>query len=368
MKNLILCAVPGDEISLFGNAVTAHNNAEWHAVLACSDPVREQSYAESAKAWRDACRRLNLKIVGELNLAAMPVERYDWFEISQALKPLIHGYDRVYIPDVDDPILFRRIISFSAARHLDTVWMAADGGPATESHLLNDADYFRLVEVAGEFHGPRLSARKLQARDIRGVRQYRRLNGADVLRFAHQWLALTTADLMDENPWDVETSRYDQERYVLELEVIRSLQWESLAELGACLGTFTERLVKEFPERSITAYEPNERFEGLLRSRLGDRVTVVQGSVRQMDRAFDLVFASSVLYYFKRFPSQLLDVARKYLVTSHSRDFHEEFIVPVLSAAGWKNVRTEELFPKIELFSSIPMAKEGNRITAWERP
>ena len=141
-----------------------------------------------------------------------------------------------------------------------------------------------------------------------------------------------------------------------------------MVEIGGCVGAFSEQLADAFPHKDICVYEPNHHFARVLSQRLGHRVRVVQGGVEDLTESFDLVFASSVLYYLKRFPLSLLDIAGRYFVTSHIRSYHEEVIRPVFSAAGWNVVYQEELLPAIEDFCSIPIMRDGASIVAWERP
>ncbi|MFC1857778.1 hypothetical protein ACFL9U_07065 [Thermodesulfobacteriota bacterium] len=284
------------------------------------------------------------------------------------MKPFLGAYDRVYIPDVEDHSRLRGIVSFSVAKHSDVVWMATDSGVPTEYFVLDEKSHGFLVDVLNQHYRARLLFGKVNAHDLRGVRQYRLLPGKDVFRFAHQWLSFNTSNIKDDNPWDVETSVYDKQRHQVELDVLRRLEWTTMAELGGCVGTFSTRLVEAFPERSISIYEPNEHFVGILSNRLGDHVTVIRGGVDEICDSYDLVFASAVLYYFRRFPYRLLRFVRKYLVTSHIRSYHEEVIQPVLATAGWRVAFEAEMLPEIEVSCSIPMLKEDATIIAWEHP
>jgi len=368
MANLIVCCFPGDEIALFGNALLANKDASWKTLLVCPDPVAGQSYEQAAGSWRRSCLELGAEPLGSLNLPSLPTKQYDWAELSGMIRPFLKSCEKVYVPDIEDVSFLRRMVSFSVARHAESVWMEAVGGVGEAVCTLDRSQIYRLIGIANRHYPLRLREKRLATRDFRGVRQYRFLSGKTAHRFAHQWLSVNTPDIVDDDPWDLENSVYEQERHRLELAALQELDWHTMVEIGGCVGAFTRRLVEAFPERDICVYEPNAHFAEVLSQRLGHRVRVVPGGVADLAESFDLVFASSVLYYLKRFPLMLLDKAKRYFVTSHIRCYHEEIIGPVFSAAGWNTRYEHELLPAIEDFCSIPIIREGASIVVWERP
>ena len=368
MANLIVCCFPGDEITIFGNAILAQRDAHWKALLVCPDPVTGQSYEQARDTWHASCRELGVEPSESLNLPSLPTKQYDWAELSRRIQPFLKSYERVYVPDLEDVSLVRRMVTFSAARHLESVWMESGCGVGDEVGAVDGPQLNGLIGIANHHYPLRLREKRLVTRDFRGIRQYRFLSGKTVHRFAHQWLSMNTPDIVDDDPWDLESSPYEQERHRLERTALQKLDWDSMVEIGGCGGAFSEQLADAFPDKDICVYEPNPHFTRVLSQRLGHRVRVVQGGVEDLAGSFDLVFASSVLYYLKRFPLRLLDIAGRYFVTSHIRCYHEEVIRPVFSAAGWNMVFQEELLPAIEDFCSIPIIRDGASIVAWERP
>ncbi|MBI4774237.1 MAG: class I SAM-dependent methyltransferase [Deltaproteobacteria bacterium] len=368
MANLIVCCFPGDEIALFGNAVLGKNDEQWKALLVCPDPLAGQSYEQAAGAWRTSCVELGVEPLKSLNLPFLPTKQYDWGELSGLIRPFLKSCDKVYVPDLEDVSFFRRMVSFSAARHATSVWAEAVSGVGDAIHILDRNQINRLFGIANQHYALRLREKRLVTQDFRSVRQYRCLSGETALRFSHQWLSTNTPDIMDDDPWDIGNSVFEQERHRLELAALQQLEWNTLVEIGGCVGAFTHRLVEAFPGKDICVYEPNAHFAATLARRLGQRVRVVHGGVGNLTESFDVVFASSVLYYLKRFPLSLLDSANRYFVTSHIRWYHEEIVGPVFLAAGWNAVYEHELLPAIEDFCCIPILREGACIVAHERP
>jgi predicted TPR repeat methyltransferase len=104
------------------------------------------------------------------------------------------------------------------------------------------------------------------------------------------------------DPWDFETSDYEQNKYATTLAVLGERTFHRALEAGASIGVFTEMLADRCDE--LLAVDVSERAVAAARRRLSGR-----GHVRVERRTlpeempggpFDLIVASEVLYYFPR--------------------------------------------------------------------
>ena len=366
MSPLLVCALPGDEAVLFGNAVLAQPG-HWEAVLGCADPVDEQSPAEAEEWWRTACLALGVTPRACLGLPLLADGNYDREVLRERAQAHAGDHAVIYVPDIEDSCGLRRALAAAFAGLREEVLMEAATGVGTGPCAVDAAGHQLLVEILNQHYPQRLRQGRLGVRDLRGVRQYRRLPGEAVTRFSREFLSWQMSDVRGENPWDLETSAYEQARFAVELGVLRSLPWRRMIEVGACVGTFTQCLADAFPDREIRAYEPNEALFGRLQQRLGGRVEVRRGGAEDVREPCDLLYVSSVLYYLPRFPLKLLDVPARWLVVSHLRSYHDETLSPALRSAGWSRVERQELAPRIEDFCGIPVLKDGTEVAVWQR-
>ena len=104
------------------------------------------------------------------------------------------------------------------------------------------------------------------------------------------------------DPWDFETSEYEQNKYARTLAVLGERTFRRALEAGASIGVFTEMLADRCDE--LLAVDVSERAVAAARSRLSGRehVSVERRSLPEEmpDGPFDLIVASEVLYYFPR--------------------------------------------------------------------
>ena len=102
------------------------------------------------------------------------------------------------------------------------------------------------------------------------------------------------------DPWDFETSEYEQKKYARTLSVLGERTFGRALEAGASIGVFTEMLADRCQE--LIAVDVSERAVAAARRRLSGRrhVRVERRTLpEQMPQGpFDLIVASEVLYYF----------------------------------------------------------------------
>jgi hypothetical protein len=363
MKRLAVCAYPGDETTLFGNAILSGAD-DWSAILGSCDEVDGATGVQAFEQWRHACADLGVQAVGCLFLPGTTSD-YDVQLLRDMIRPLAVACDEVFIPSVEDNLPLRRALSVAFAQEYNCLRMESAFGEYICT--VDTAGYERLVLVLNHHYATRLRVGRIDLHDLRGTRHYRVISGDDLVRFEKDFLSMETSCADPCNPWDIGVSEYERTRHALELDVLRRLSWSSLIEVGACTGIFTEKLANAFPERNIVAYEPARQLHAELARRIGDKVEVVNGPIDSISGQPDLLLISSVLYYLDNFPSRILHIPRRWLVLSHLRTYHDAKITPLLLSAGWMCVSRDELPPRIERFRTIPVLKDGTEVAVWER-
>ena len=112
------------------------------------------------------------------------------------------------------------------------------------------------------------------------------------------------------DPWNFETSEYEQHKYARTLSVLGERTFRRALEAGASIGIFTEMLADRCDE--LLAVDVSERAVATARRRLSERghVRVERRTLPEEmpDGPFDLIVASEVLYYFPR--EEMLTVLR----------------------------------------------------------
>ena len=363
MKRLAVCPYPGDETTLFGNAIL-NGTDDWSAILGCCDQVDGATGGEALEQWRHACADLGVQAVGCLFLSGTTND-YDVQLLRDMIRPLAASCDEIFIPSVEDNLPLRRALSVAFAQEYNCLRMESAIGEYICT--IDMAGYERLVLILNHRYATRLRVGRIDLHDLRGTRHYRVISGNDLVRFEKDFLSMETSCVDPCNPWDIGVSEYEHTRHTLELDVLGRLPWSSLIEVGACTGIFTERLANALPERNIVAYEPAPQLYAELARRIGDKVEVVNGTIDSISGRPDLLFISSVLYYLADFPSRILDIPTRWLVLSHLRTYHDAKITPLLLSAGWRCVSRDELPPRIERFRTIPVLKDGTEVAVWER-
>ncbi|NER27273.1 MAG: hypothetical protein F6J89_06445 [Symploca sp. SIO1C4] len=370
MTALLICKFPGDEITLFGNVVLQKSSLQWKALLICADPTGEQSLEDSEDQWRASCFALGIEPIASLRLPLVGNGYYSQASLQSLLNPYLQTFADIYIPDLKEEgsIYWDLIIAIGKIK--EHIFIASATGVGTEFCPISKSGMERLIVILNTYYGIRLRSQKIKVSDLHGVRQYRRIKSQLLVQYIEEYVYYNQFyQLNNDNPWDLETSCYEQSRYELEISVLAEISWQSLIEVGACIGSFTSRLSKVFPNRDIIAYEPNPTFFIKLQKRFSknDRVKVINNDIWKIDQSSDVLFISSVIYYLDYFPLYLLQTPAHYIVFSHIRSFHNQTISPLMYSAGWTCIFKKEILPCIEMFCDIPVQKDGTEIAVWQR-
>ena len=120
----------------------------------------------------------------------------------------------------------------------------------------------------------------------------------------------------DPDPWDYETSAYEQAKYDATLTACTPGPFAHGLELGSSIGVLSARLAGRC--RRLTTIDGSPTAVGQARRRLADRggVEAIVGEVPQAipDGPFDLVVASEILYYLE--PEALQDTLQRLCETT----------------------------------------------------
>lgn len=382
MRHLLICGEPGDEVLLYGHLVATTPAGDFSALLVSPSPLNGERSFEAEDRWRHSCRAMGVMPLGSLRSpiplalassqrtesAAARIAQFPPEELLGPMRPLLARADRVYVPSIEDPCPARSVAAAALSALSPTLWMATPHGPGDQVVALTTAQFQMLSEWLSDHYAEHLRISRIRVSDLSGVQQYRRMEGAQVRRFAIQFLGGDFAGVREEDPWDFVQSPYERRRHALECRALHDFDWTTLVEIGACQGALTRRLITEFPGRQITCIEPNAPFLEALRREFGEVVRVEGIGLADLRGHFDVVLASSVLYYLDAFPLSLLDAARMYFVSSHLKTYHDTVVTPIMTLRGWTAVARHALSPRIEMFCGIPVLKDGTEVIVWRRP
>lgn len=118
-----------------------------------------------------------------------------------------------------------------------------------------------------------------------------------------------TGEFFDEkyaeaDPWDFETSRYEQTKYRRQLRTIHDHvpEPDSILEIGCAEGVFTEMLLSRFETATVTGVDISEQAVERARDRVDDhRATFVAGdAIEYLGRVgdtYDVIVWSETIYY-----------------------------------------------------------------------
>ena len=101
------------------------------------------------------------------------------------------------------------------------------------------------------------------------------------------------------DPWEFETSEYEQRKYERTLEALEGREYRRALEVGSSIGVFTRMLAPLCGE--LLAVDTSEKAVEIARERTKDQlhVRVERRTLPEEmpDGPFDLILASEVLYY-----------------------------------------------------------------------
>lgn len=365
MTELVVCRAPGDELSEFGGLLLSRPPREVDVVAVFAHP-RVPDLAAGEARFRAACRAAGAREARLLPFAHLEHDPVDPRLIAAHLCEL-GQYTRIYTHSIQDPRPLCQRTAAAVGRAASTVWTTAGGGGVDEIEQGSPHAFERRLALLAEHYPDLLAEDWIQARDLRAVHLLQQHPGERLYRYFAGYVDWHVGDFDYCRPWELETSAYERRRYAAELDALRRFPWQTLVEVGACEGAFTERLLAAFPERRVIAVEPDPFFFTSLQQRLGGRAELYQADASAAgELACDVVFMSSTVYYLWKIPYPMLRNAR-YVVVSHATRYHRDRLDPVLRAQGFVALHEDVVPACVEPMEGILEVKYGTEIKTWQR-
>jgi hypothetical protein len=366
MATLIVCRAPGDEVADFAGLILARPNETFAVAAVFAHPLLPDRHAGEA-ALRLAAGALGVAETWLLPFAHLEGDAIDPELIARHL-PDMSRFQRVYTHAVQDSRPLARRVAAAVGSCRQEVWTTASGGEVTESVRCRPALFARRLDVLNRHYPDLLTAGLIPAEKLRNIDLFQRVNGESLYRYFRGYLDWRVNSFDYRQPWGLESSPYEQERYAAEMRVLASLPWQCMIEIGACEGAFTEMLCARFPDRTIIACEPDDHFFSSLQARVGDRAVVRQADCEAAGaEPCDLLFISSLIYYCPHFPYRMFKTPAEYVVVSHAPRYHRESLDPALQANGFRCLSRETTAPKVEEMEGLLEIRYGTEIARWQR-
>ena len=279
MKNLLVIAAPGDEAVCFGGLLQKMD-AEWTVLSVIHNPVIDESPDELSRKFKDSAESLGATKTHTLGFSEVQTPLYSIELIAEKLTNF-RRFDSVFTYNIIEDNLERQITGVAVAKAFKDVNVRSMGGLSDVVIRLSETEFNKKLNTINKNYGARIVRRKnISAFEINDVEAYQRYDSKKLVKFYYENFKLPVYDFSDEhhdsptlirggfntnnlnypNPWDLERSEYESERYNLELESLEKLEWYKLVEIGACEGYFTEMIVNRFPRKRCYRYRTKYHF------------------------------------------------------------------------------------------------------------
>lgn len=365
MTELVVCRSPGDELAEFGNVLLSRPPGEVEVVAATAHPL-QPAHADGEAILQSAARAAGARQARLLPFAHLPQDPIHPGLIAEALGPLDH-YQRVYTHSVQDPRPLCARIAAAVGARAQEVWTPAGGGAVDEVLRCPKTAFERRLALLSEHYADLLEEGRIEPWRLRDTDLFQRHPGVNLHRYFRICVDWHMGEFASGQPWDLETSAYEQRRHEAELAVLYLFPWECLVEVAACEGAFTERLCNAFPSRQVIACEPDPFFFASLERRLAGRA-----DLRRIDAEAageipcDVLFMSSAIYYLWKMPYPMLRNAR-HVVVSHAARYHRGQLDNVLLSQGFELMHRATVPACVEPMEGILDVKYGTEIKVWRR-
>jgi hypothetical protein len=383
MRNLILVERPGCEVG-FSGLILEHPEHEWTLAAIRFQPnsLGGVDALKASAAWLKVGRYVCLEC------PPLPDDLLPIDFVAARLRDF-GDFDCVYTHSHMSDKCGECITAVAAATVYRDVWVASGARSPDKVIVLTPEQHQQKLSLANCVYSTALRDRELGTQHLSSVEAYCKVSGTCVVRYfaemarlpvydpedpwahampAHQRIrSFMPAPLMDvSDPWYLSSSEYEEDRYQLELSALSRISWRSLVEIGACVGAFTLKLLKSFPDRRIIACEPYEPFARELEIRLCERARVLRVSAHEAIPEADVIFASSCLYYARPFPVRLLSIPAKYFVFSHCRRYQKRVVEPCMAAMHCTLLSEDELPARVETAYGLTDVKDGTIVQVWK--
>ncbi len=183
----------------------------------------------------------------------------------------------------------------------------------TVCHMINFNLKLNLLLIAGQYIAAKASSLQPSLKTLHRISRFRTGWYSD----DHEELDRIFQAIHD--PWNFQSSPYEQERLRVLLEEVRQLPHDTVCEIGCAEGIFTAELSKIC--RDITAIDvsPTALHRAKLRCRHVRYLLTSIENFHHDGQPFDLVLCSETLYYIKDIPAAVRQLCRlgRYCIVSY---------------------------------------------------
>lgn len=357
MNRIIICGYAEDLLFRFGNLILANSNIEYFALLI---------YENNKDKCREICNSLGIKQFQTLEIKYSESLIDTLYLICEKLPNLLL-YDHVYCFSVKDSIKRNAVIAAATGSKCMYFWSLAAGGIVDDIVSSNTRSYVYLLELINKYVPYSLLNREISPLDIRNVLMLQKVSGLSQYRYFLSCITWNLQAFDLGNPWELATSKYENNRHEMELAVLSRLPWKKIIEVGACEGVFTQKLCNRFPDAKVFAIEPDNFFYAKLKSLKCNNLKTIHADcsvVRDIDA--DVLFISNVLYYLSKIPEEIFKTRAKYICVCHDIAFHKQVLDNEFMSRGFIMIEDVNLAPCLETMEGIMCIKYGFNIKVWE--
>src|SRR5689334_6296961 len=97
-RNLLVVPCPGDETMLYGALLSAHAGEAWGALLVFDG--RPGTPEAPLEAWQAAAYARGIANTQRVGVPPLPPRDLDPVSASARMRPLLEGYERIFVPDL----------------------------------------------------------------------------------------------------------------------------------------------------------------------------------------------------------------------------------------------------------------------------
>lgn len=382
IDNLIVLSNPGDELQFFYGLISTESDQNWDVVYTYINGHDLKGNSSLKQLVINSCKELGIRKVFIFPTAKTFPPLYSISSVAESLKKL-GCYDRIFTYSVVDEDLSKQSVSLSVLLAYDVVYTVGIGGVSDIIICLNIEQFQQKILRINLFYREQITKRKgFKSLNITDVERFQRYKSVDLLKYYYLNYRLDVFDFSDDidlnmptlpplnttntDPWELGTSDYEKERHDFELRILFQFEWSSLVEVGACEGFFTKKLIQSFPDKTIIATEPDTKYFVNLQKNVGDKITCLQcgiNNVAEID--CDILFISSLMYYVKPFPFDILFGNYRYVIMSHNKFYHEKVLDQIMLSHGFKSIFQDDMWGMVEPMWGVLDIKEGTNIKVW---
>lgn len=357
MNRIIICGYAEDLLFRFGN-------------LLLSDLVNKYStlliYEKNEDICRKICNSLGIEQFQRLEISYSENIKETLCLISEKL-PDLSLYDDVYCYSTKDNIKRNAVIAAATGSKCVYFWSLAVGGIVDDIVSSDAKSYSYLIELINKYVPYSLITGEISPLNIKNVLLLQKVSGLSQYRYFLSCIAWNLQAFNLGDPWELATSKYENNRHEMELAVLSRLTWKKIVEVGACEGVFTQKLCERFPNAKVLAIEPDDYFYAKLKDLKYDNIRTIHADCRVVkDIKVDVLFISNVLYYLSKIPHEIFETRARYICVCHDIAFHKQVLDIEFLKRGFVLAEDINLSPCLETMEGIMCIKYGFNIKVWK--